>query len=254
MGLLTKKVLITVKTYPNPSKKYGETVCCAGIDLETSQWIRLYPIPYRDLEESQKFQKYTILKVQCRKAPNDHRIESYRVDSDSIQVIEQLDTRNKWERRKQIIMPTVCRSFCELLREVPNQKSLGMFKPWEISFSAREIKLNDSTKRDACYSQLSFFDKKKDAIEEIPFHFYYHFKCFDRENCPGHKLPILDWEIGQSYRRWRYQYKTTKVLLEKIQEKWLSIVSDSRDSYLFVGNMQRFSDQFMVLGVFYPPK
>ena len=231
MGLLTKKVLVTVKTYPNPSKKYGETVCCAGIDLETSQWIRLYPIPYRDLEESKKFKKYTILEVQCRKSPNDHRIESYRVDSDSIQVIEWLDTKNKWKKRKQIIMPAVCRSFCELLSEVPNQKSLGMFKPGEISFSAREIKLNDSTKRDVCYSQLSLFDKKKKAIEEIPFHFYYHFKCFDKGNCPGHKLPILDWEIWQSYRRWRYQYKTTTLLLEKIQELSLIHISEPTRPY-----------------------
>jgi len=36
MPLETKQVLITVKAYPNPSVKYGETVCCAGIDIETA--------------------------------------------------------------------------------------------------------------------------------------------------------------------------------------------------------------------------
>ena len=60
LSLETKTVLVTVKAYPNPSRKYTETVCCAGIDIDTKKWIRLYPIPYRDLDESQKFKKYNI--------------------------------------------------------------------------------------------------------------------------------------------------------------------------------------------------
>ena len=58
----TKQVLITVKAYPNRSKKYGETVCVAGVDMHTHQWIRLYPIPYRDLEKEKKFENIVLLK------------------------------------------------------------------------------------------------------------------------------------------------------------------------------------------------
>ncbi len=29
---MKKKILIAVKTYPNPSQKYNETVCTAGLD------------------------------------------------------------------------------------------------------------------------------------------------------------------------------------------------------------------------------
>lgn len=42
-----KKILITVKAYPNPSKTYEETVCVAGIDIDTGKWVRLYPIKYK---------------------------------------------------------------------------------------------------------------------------------------------------------------------------------------------------------------
>ena len=42
------KVLITVKTYPSLSAKYGELVCTAGF-LEDGSWIRLYPIPFRNV-------------------------------------------------------------------------------------------------------------------------------------------------------------------------------------------------------------
>jgi hypothetical protein len=56
-----KRILITVKAYPNPSKTYGETVCCAGIDIDSLKWIRLYPIPFRDLDSEQQFKKYSII-------------------------------------------------------------------------------------------------------------------------------------------------------------------------------------------------
>jgi len=39
-----KKVLITVTTYPLPSRSHDELVCTAGI-LETGEMIRIYPVP-----------------------------------------------------------------------------------------------------------------------------------------------------------------------------------------------------------------
>ena len=44
-GEETAEVMITVKTYPNPSETYGETVCVAGVRLDRGapEWIRLYP-------------------------------------------------------------------------------------------------------------------------------------------------------------------------------------------------------------------
>ncbi len=42
------RLLITVKTYPIPSKKYDELVCTAGVD-ETGDFFRLYPINFREL-------------------------------------------------------------------------------------------------------------------------------------------------------------------------------------------------------------
>ncbi|HEY4266878.1 MAG TPA: hypothetical protein VGM94_01680 [Galbitalea sp.] len=33
-----KRVLVVVKTYTNPSATYGETVCSAGVDLDTKRF------------------------------------------------------------------------------------------------------------------------------------------------------------------------------------------------------------------------
>jgi len=231
-----------------------ETVCCAGIDLENQQWIRLYPIPYRDLDESQKFKKYNIIKVKCHKS-NDARIESYRVDSDSIEILDHIDTKNKWCKRKSLILSTKSESFCSILESISENKSLGMFKPDDIKFSHKKSDLKNTRVRKAAYAQLSFFNKQKQAIEQIPYDFYYSFKCNGNPECKGHKLLIIDWELGQSYRSWGYRYKSEELLLEKIKERWLDrMCSEKNDVYFFVGNQRRFKNQFMVLGVFYPPK
>lgn len=255
MKLETKIVLITVKAYPNPSKKYGETVCCAGIDLQTNSWIRLYPVTYRDLEYSKRFKKYDIIKVKCAKAPNDRRVESYKIDVDSLIIVNHIDTKNNWQERRKILLPTVSTSFCDILTAVESNRSFGMFKPSHIDFSYEKASSVKEERRKACYSQLQFFNEQKQAIEKIPFDFYYHFQCLDSPECNGHKLPIFDWEIVESFRKWRHVYRTQAELLEKIRERWLTrICSSKNDVYFFVGNIQRFKDQFMVLGVFYPKK
>lgn len=255
MPLETKRVLVTVKTYPNPSRKYGETVCVAGIDLATEQWIRLYPIPFRDLDEDKKFRKYAVIEVKAEKASGDSRPESFKVDTDSIKLLEHIDTKKSWARRKEIVMPTLSSSFCEILNAAKsNLQSLGMFKPNNIKFSFEKAPQKDEIERAAYYAQLGFYNKKKKVIEAIPFVFRYSFTCHGTSVCEGHTLPIIDWELGQSYRAWRNEYKSEELLLEKIEEKWLGMMcSEKKDTYFFVGNWKQFRENFMVLGVFYPP-
>lgn len=35
------RIVVTVKTHPNPSTKYDETVCTAGVDLDAHRFVRL---------------------------------------------------------------------------------------------------------------------------------------------------------------------------------------------------------------------
>src|SRR4030042_5609432 len=129
-----------------------------------------------------------------------------------------------------------------------------MFKPHKVEFYWIKAKRDDEIKRKECYAQLSLFNRQKDKIEHIPFDFRYKFFCQGEPSCSGHDLSIVDWEIGQSYRDWQKQYKTKELLLDKIKERWLDrICSDKNDIYFFVGNLKRFRDIFMILGVFYPP-
>jgi hypothetical protein len=217
--------------------------------------IRLYPIPFRLLDYNKQFPKYSIISVDCEKPTRDKRIESYKVNQDTIEILSHIGTRNKWAERKKFIFPTLSQSFCKILEDVSLHKSLGIFKPTKINLEIKKSILRNQKKKEAMYNQYYLFDKKLNPIEQIPFRFYYKFKCKNSPNCPGHKLMIHDWELIESYRRWRHRYVDKEVLLSKIKETWLDkLCSPKRDTYFYVGNIWQRPKHFMVLGVFYPPK
>lgn len=51
------EAIVIVKAAPQIGQQYGETVCCAAIDLN-GNWLRLYPISFRTLADGQKFQRW----------------------------------------------------------------------------------------------------------------------------------------------------------------------------------------------------
>lgn len=134
-----KKVFILAKTYPQPSKKYLGLVCTAGI-LDDGTWIRLYPINFRQLENNQKYKKYTWIKVEVDKNTSDPRIESYRPLRSSIMVdkenvFHKVNGRENWEARKRVIFDKqrIYTNLRELIKEAyTTGKSLAIFKPTEI--------------------------------------------------------------------------------------------------------------------------
>ena len=106
----TTRVLITVLTYPHPSRVYEELVCTAGI-TESGEWVRLYPIDYRYLPIEQQFRKYQWIQVGLAKEGHkgDPRKESRRPKLSSIKILEPvLSTDNGWAKRRKIIdsLPT----------------------------------------------------------------------------------------------------------------------------------------------------
>lgn len=69
-------LLITVKTYPTLSRKYGETVCTAGIRPDGS-WVRIYPVPFRRLDETEQYRKFDWVNVELVRNTSDHRPETF---------------------------------------------------------------------------------------------------------------------------------------------------------------------------------
>ena len=98
-------VLITVLTYPHPSKQHQEIICTAGI-TEKHEWVRLYPIDYRYQPEFRQFRKWQWIKVglASRGHGNDQRPESRQPDLKTLKILgEPLSTKSGWEDRRRIV-------------------------------------------------------------------------------------------------------------------------------------------------------
>ena len=121
------EVIVIVKAAPQLGQKHGETVCCAGIDLQ-GNWLRLYPVAFRTLEDGQKFGRWDRIHF-CWRLPNDdRRPESRRVDQDSIRVVGELPQR---ERQRFL----AARIVTSLNRERAAKRSLALLKAQILQFS-----------------------------------------------------------------------------------------------------------------------
>src|SRR3989442_131505 len=71
-----QRVLITIKTYPTLSRKYGETVCTAGV-REDGTWVRIYPVPFRRLNEDHRYKKFDWLEARLGRNTSDTWRETF---------------------------------------------------------------------------------------------------------------------------------------------------------------------------------
>jgi len=88
----------------------------------------------------------------------------------------------------------------------------------------------------------------KEELEKIPFTFYYSFKC-DESECNGHSLMCTDWELSQSYRKWRDEGQDWELKLRQKYETFMA----SRDLHFYVGTVASHPANWIIIGLFYPP-
>lgn len=249
-----KKALITVRTYPTPARKGVEVSCTAAI-TEEGEWIRLFPIPYRFLDNDKSFRKYQWIEVEAAKA-SDPRPESFEVNIDSIHILsEPLPTKDTWQARKDIIYPLKAHCLCCLQRKrnLNGHPTLGFFKPRLIRrFLIRKDDPNWSQADLEKLSQPSMFEKAPfKLLEKIPYKFIYQVFC-DEDTCNGHHLSCTDWELGQSYRKWTKQYGTEWD--KKFRQRYEDEMINRNDTHVFVGTVSAHPASWIIVGLFYPPK
>jgi hypothetical protein len=243
-------LLVTVKTYPNPSTKYDETVCCAGI-TEDKQWVRLYPVRYRDLPFESQFKKYDIIEVIAERH-NDNRPESWRPRVDTLKKVGHINSTNNWRERLDWIKPTLLPGYAELLRlQQSEYKSLGAFRPAkivEVKVTFKDDRWSDSQL--AAINQLDLFSDK-DPLELVPYRFYIDF--IDEKGKP-HSLSVIDWEFSELWRKERDRLKSGEEAAEQVRKKLLEVTSPNRDLILFAGNQANPARRatFLILGCFWP--
>lgn len=265
------KVLITVATYPLPSRSYDELVCTAGV-LENGKWIRIYPVPLKfltGLRKDGKIEsfKYNWIELDLNKRTDDFRPESHspaHYDFSDIQTYGKVNTDDNWAERKKYCFANVYTSLDKLFADSkePKNVSLATFKPTKIvGFEIAEEEnreWKDEWKEIRKQGDLFDTDKSPEIlIPKLPYKFYYRFQDeAGRES----RLMIEDWEIGALY--WNCLRSTEgneQKALEGVREKYENEFLKKKDIYLFLGttmewHRRRATNPFVIIGVFYPKK
>lgn len=263
--MLKTKVLITVTTYPLPSRSYDELVCTAGI-LEDGSWIRIYPVPLSFLNQVKKdtgFKKYTWIEIDLKKRADDFRPESHSPTNYNIRIHNTLDTSNYWRERKFYCLKNFYTNKNKLIEDSKNPKniSLATFKPSKIT--GFEIENDSSEWKDEwkeLRKQTNLFENinsdPEKLIPKIPYKFYY---IFEDDEGVSSKLMIEDWEIFELYKNCQRTYQDENIALQKVKEQYFNNFVQEKDIYLFLGttmqwHRRRATNPFVIIGVFYPKK
>jgi len=257
------KVLVLVKAAPVLTRELEETMCVAGVrvDADDPSWIRLHPVPFRDLEEDRKFAKYQVVDVEVERPKSDRRPESWSPLRASISPGQTLTPTRAWAERRQVIEQLGESFMCELVEmnrsgSAPGTPSLAVVRPQQpprlIITERDESQLRQWTARaQGAANRLSLFDDpgtRKPEFEVVPWRFQYDYQCA-ASGCRGHRQTIVDWEVLALWRKVRRQPDWR----EQMRAKFEDTLWTDRDSVLFVGNQEQHPASFLVLGVFWPP-
>lgn len=253
-----EELLILTKTYPNPSSNHRETTCVAAFD-QAGQLRRLYPVPFRLLDGEHQFKKWEWIRGQLASPRADHRPESRRIDIDTVQKTgREVGTENAWAERRRWIEPHVVAGMTALeLRRQETGQTLGFIRPTRIlSLEITPVKDPDWTDEDKKkLLQEGLFDSEairaRAPLRKLPFDFHYIYECATAGGPEQFRHKITDWEAGALFWNCRQGYGDD---WEGPFRQKLETEFSAKDLLFLMGTVHRFPDQWLIVGLVYPPK
>lgn len=263
MASQIERILILAKTYPSPSAQHVETSCVAGIN-EHGAMRRLYPVPFRLIEEGQKFKKWQWIDVRVEKVRKDRRRESHKLYTDTISCGDVIDTKNQWDSRWPWIekLPAFT-NFDDLdTTQTETGLSLALMRPKQILTlevtAARNAEWTDDEREKLLRYEMQgklFSDtevkKMAQTLRKVPFDFHYRYVCDTPEGEKVFKHKIVDWEAGVLFWHCRQSHG---VEWEKPFRAKLEGDLPGKELMFLMGNQHRFQDQWLIISLIYPPK
>jgi hypothetical protein len=243
LGEETEEIVIVVKAVPQPSKKYGETVCCAGL-TRRGEWRRLYPIRYRRLGDS-SFSRWQWVSCRTARRSSDRRMETWRVTEDSIRPVRILPP----PERPRFMQPLVRGS----VREAAAQNaSLTLVRPIESEFAAKRRGLAEIEAERQAYQaaarQTDLFDEELSEIVPCPFAFRLRFRDADG----WHEHQCEDWETEAAFWNLSRRYDESQVLQHLNAE--YNQRRPGKGLVLALGNMAARPQTWLLLGILALPE
>jgi hypothetical protein len=258
-----ERILILAKTYPSPSAQYVETSCVAGINQD-GLMRRLYPVPFRMIEEGSQFKKWQWIEVRIEKANKDHRPESHKLYVDTISCLDVIESKKEWGLRWEWLdkIPSFDNLNDIEAKRIDDRLSLALLRPKKlISLEITKARNHDWTEEEKEklmreQMQGDFFSEAKakrqvKELRKVPYDFYYRYVCDSPNGEDERRHKIVDWEAGALYWHCRKSHgddweKPFRAKLEK--------QLGSKDLMFLMGNQHRFQDQWLIISLVYPPK
>jgi len=258
-----ERILITVKTYPTLSRKYGETVCTAGVRADGS-WVRMYPVPFRRLDEAEQYRKFDWLECELIRSRSDPRPETrHPADMKQLTPVGHMGTESNWRERRELLLKkaTVHTRLQALIDGAKaNTLSLAVFKPVKVTDfvweeEAREwdasklAEMRNRTNQGELFAEETW-RRAFQVIPKLPYSFSYRFADADgRES----ELQVLDWEAGALFWNCLRRHGDEATALENLRAKYLDQFSRT-DLHFFLGTTQQFHfvapNPWVIIGVF----
>lgn len=235
----TEETIILVKAWPQPSQKYGETVCCAGVTRQR-EWRRLFPIRFRHLEGSAQFRRWDIVEYRPERPRDDNRAESRRVDEPSLRRIRTMPESERPAFFDPLFRPSIQNA-------AGRGESLTLIRPKSLRFKFKRKSdselAEEQLRRARTLAQGSLFDKELAKIEPCPFNLSVAF-----EDAEGpHEMGCGDWETAAAFFNLRRQYGEVAALehlRETYEEKYFS-----KGVGLALGTVKKRPNQWLLLGL-----
>lgn len=104
-------------------------------------------------------------------------------------------------------------------------------------------------------SQDGLFDtlaaKRRPPLKKLPYDFHYRYECETSSGKEMLRHMITDWEVGALYWNCHQKYgaKWEKYLRQKLEREFAD-----KDLLFLMGTAHRFPDQWLIVGLVYPPK
>jgi len=254
-------LLILTKTYPSPSGGHRETTCVAAVTRD-GEMRRVYPVPYRLLDGDAQFRKWEWIQARVSRTDKDHRPESRRIDTGSIQRSNNVIPIRKgdWSERMQWLEPHIVPGFTALERRRQNTgETLGVLRVNRIlELRISPVKNPEWTEADRVkLTQDGLFDsaeiRRRPLLRKLPYDFHYTYECTGPDgeaDVATHKL--TDWEVGALFWNCFADYGP-KGWEEKFRRR-LETEFAEKDLLLLMGTIHRFPDQWLIVGIVYPAK
>lgn len=239
------RVRILVKAFPQPSQQYDETVCVAGVDVDASALLRLYPIRFRQLPPEQKFKRFDLVQMQVELPRSDTRPESRHVVEDSIRVIGHAKELTD-EARVRLWRPFIAQSLKTLQAEYKS-RSFGIIRPdnGSLRFTVKRIDETDAADQElsaSVFQQASLFESPLTPLQRPEFSFGYRFTSGGHP----HEMQLHDWEVQAAYLRFRSLYGDDA--MGKLRIQYEQIIPKQHPHFI-MGTMHKRPWMFIIIGI-----